>query len=63
MNTDTPRDDGSSELPELMQQLSSVDENTPEAAKNETSISDNNGGRIELNEGDANDNRIQGVDP
>ena len=62
MSTDTPRDDGSSELPELMQQLSSVDENRHEASRNETSISDNNGGRIELDEGKSQDGTIHGVE-
>ena len=37
-------------LSDLMQVMRSVDVNAPDAKKNETSISDNNGGRIELDE-------------
>jgi hypothetical protein len=35
-------------LPKLVEVLGRVDENKPGASANETSISDNNGGRIEL---------------
>lgn len=41
--------DGQS-LSDLVGALQSVDTQTPEAALNATSISDNNGGRIELNQ-------------
>lgn len=47
MNTD----DKDKPLAELMDELDAVDENSAEAELNESTISDNNGGRIEL-EGD-----------
>lgn len=62
MNTNITKDNEGNELPELMQRLSSVDEKSPEAIKNETSISDNNGGRIKLYEGKGDKKRILGVD-
>lgn len=37
-------------LSQLMNELQSIDINSPEAKLNETSISDGNGGRIDLNE-------------
>ena len=51
------------ELPQLMKALKNVDEKAPEAALNKTSISDNNGGRIELDDKTAKDNNvIRGVE-
>lgn len=43
----------------LVSELQSVDENHPDAPKNEVSIDDNNGGRIELNEQGDGDNIIK----
>ncbi len=37
-----------------------IDSDTPEAKRNETSIDDNNGGRIKLNEDDVDSNNILG---
>lgn len=42
--------DSGQALTDLADTLSSVDPNTPDAQANATSISDNNGGRIELNQ-------------
>lgn len=42
--------DSGQPLADLVDALQSVDTNTPEAALNATSIEDNNGGRIELDE-------------
>lgn len=46
---DFENDDDDS-VSKVVQALSSVDTNSPDAVKNSHSISDNNGGRIELNE-------------
>lgn len=43
-------------LPELVNTMKSVNTNTPEAKLNETSMSDNNGGRITFNEDKINTN-------
>lgn len=43
---EAPRQD----LTNLVNVMQSVDTNTPEAKENATSIDDNNGGRVELNE-------------
>lgn len=43
-------DDDNASVPKLVSALNSVDLNSPEAAQNAHSISDNNGGRIELNQ-------------
>ena len=43
-------------LSQLMEELQSIDINSPEAKLNETSISDGNGGRIDLNEDPADPN-------
>ncbi len=48
--------DSGQALADLADTLSSVDQNAPDAQANATSISDNNGGRIELNQ-DKIDNR------
>ena len=40
--------------------LASIDSDTPEAKENETSIDDNNGERIKLNEDDVDSNNILG---
>lgn len=37
-------------MADFMDTLQSIDESSPEASLNETSIDDNNGGRIELGE-------------
>lgn len=63
MNTDDPKqnapqsvseptqDSGNDQnLTDLVDALQSVDTNSPEASSNATSIDDNNGGRIELDE-------------
>ncbi len=50
-------DDGES-LSELMDELQDVDENAPDASLNETTISDNNGGRIELDENERDPNLV-----
>ena len=66
MNTDDPKNDSSQSQPnasdptqdtgndpslvDLVDALQSVDPSSPEAPANATSIDDNNGGRIELNE-------------
>ena len=63
MNTDDPKQDSPQSVPEptqdsdsnqnltdLVDALQSVDPSSPEAPANATSIDDNNGGRIELNE-------------
>ena len=66
MNTDDPKNDSSQSQPnvsdsaqdtgndpnliDLVDALQSVDSSSPEAPANATSIDDNNGGRIELNE-------------
>lgn len=47
--TDSTNDSGQP-LADLVDALQSVDTTTPEASLNATSIEDNNGGRIELNE-------------
>jgi len=50
-------------LPQLVKALKNVDEKAPGAALNKTSISDNNGGRIELDDKSAKDNSvIRGVE-
>lgn len=41
-------DNANNELVQLMKVLENVDENEAMAKRNETTISDNNGGRIEL---------------
>ena len=46
-------------LTDLVDALQSVDTTTPEASLNATSIEDNNGDRIELNEDPANPNVIK----
>jgi hypothetical protein len=48
MSTDTPDSSPENAISELVGALAAVDENGPSAAANETSISDNNGNRIEL---------------
>lgn len=48
MSTDETNKDG---LADVVAKLDSVDENAPEASSNKDTISDNNGGRIELDEG------------
>ena len=60
MNTDDPpqqstesnesSNSGQAQLTDLVDALQSVDTTSPEASLNATSIEDNNGGRIELNE-------------
>lgn len=63
MNTDDPKQDipqstseptqdsgNDQNLTDLVGALESVDTNSPEASSNATSIDDNNGGRIELDE-------------
>ena len=66
MNTDDPKNDSSQSQPnasdsaqdtgnnpslvDLVDALQSVDPSSPEAPANATSIDDNNGGRIEINE-------------
>ena len=52
-------------LVQLVSELDAVDTNSPLAELNETTISDNNGGRIELNEDldDPDNLRKQGVEP
>ena len=63
MNTDDPKQDApqntseltqdsgnDQDLTDLVDALQSVDTNSPEASSNATSIDDNNGGRIELDE-------------
>lgn len=59
MNNDNPNQspqptnsnsDSGPALTDLVDALQSVDTTTPEASLNATSIEDNNGGRIELNE-------------
>lgn len=66
MNTDDPKSDSSQSQPnvsdpaqatgndqnlvDLVDALQSVDPSSPEASLNPTSIDDNNGGRIELDE-------------
>lgn len=64
MNTDDPKDDPTQSQPnasdqatgndpslvDLFDALDSVDTSSPEASLNPTSIEDNNGGRIELNQ-------------
>lgn len=42
--------DSGQSLTDLVEALQSVDTNKPEASLNATSIDDNNGGRIELNQ-------------
>ena len=54
MSTDDEKDDS---LAEMMSELDSVDENAADAEANKTSISDNNGGRIDLGE-DTRDSKI-----
>lgn len=46
----TNDNDSSQSVADLVDALQSVDTNTPEAALNATSIEDNNGDRIELNQ-------------
>ncbi|HUA13149.1 MAG TPA: hypothetical protein VL989_01480 [Candidatus Sulfotelmatobacter sp.] len=41
---------GAELLAELVALLQTIDENAPDAELNETTMSDNNGGRIELNQ-------------
>lgn len=53
--------DGGEALTNLADALSSVDPNAPDAEANATSISDNNGGRINLNQ-DKIDNRANPKD-
>jgi hypothetical protein len=52
-------------LVQLVSELDAVDTNSPLAELNETTISDNNGGRIELNEDldDPDNLRKKGVEP
>lgn len=56
MNTDeqnspnTSRADSSDRLTGLVGDLQNIDSDSPQASQNETTISDNNGGRIELGE-------------
>lgn len=50
-------------LPQLMKAFKNVDEKAPDAALNKTSITDNKGGRIELDDKTAKDNTvIRGVE-
>lgn len=51
--------DSGQPLADLVDALQSVDTNTPEAALNATSIEDNNGDRIELNEDPSDPNIIK----
>jgi hypothetical protein len=44
---------------DLVGELQDVDTGAPDAAANETTISDNNGGRIELGENGSGDNIIR----
>lgn len=48
--TESNNNDSGQPLADLVDALQSVDTTTPEATLNATSIEDNNGGRIELNE-------------
>ena len=50
---------GQAQLTDLVDALQSVDTTTPEATLNATSIEDNNGNRIELNEDPADPNVIK----
>lgn len=56
--TDSSNDSGSA-LTDLVDTLQSVDMESPEASLNATSIADNNGGRIELNEDSTDPNVIK----
>lgn len=56
VNPAPANNDSGQALADLADTLSSVDPNAPDAEANATSISDNNGGRIELNQ-DKIDNR------
>ncbi len=56
--TDSSSDYGQP-LIDLVDALQSVDTTTPEASLNATSIDDNNGGRIELNEDPSDPNVIK----
>lgn len=51
--------DSGSVLTDLVDALQSVDTQSPEASLNATSIEDNNGGRIELNEDPTDPNVIK----
>ena len=68
MSTDDPKQPTDSsessnsdqaQLTDLVDALQSVDTTTPEASLNATSIEDNNGGRIELNEDPSDPNVIK----
>lgn len=66
MSTDDPNQtppsdssDSGQPLADLVDALQSVDTTTPEASLNATSIEDNNGDRIELNEDPSNPNIIK----
>lgn len=48
-------------IPNIVNILQSVDTKSPEAKLNATSISDNNGGRIELNQNLANTNDFEKI--
>lgn len=58
ISTDEKNEDG---LADVVTELDSIDENAPEASINKETISDNNGGRIELDEGELPET-IQGVE-
>ncbi len=49
-------------FPDFVDALNDVDESDPSTARNETSIDDNNGGRIELDEGGSQEGTIHGVE-
>ena len=51
--------DSGQPMADLVDALQSVDTTTPEASLNATSIEDNNGGRIELNEDPSDPNVIK----
>jgi hypothetical protein len=50
------------DLGDLMQELEGVDETSPSAKLNKTSISDNNGGRIELDDKKRRSTRVNMMD-
>jgi len=57
---DTGENDPS--FPDFVDALNDVDETDPSTSRNETSIDDNNGGRIELDEGGPQEGTIHGVE-
>lgn len=52
-------DDGGESFAELADAMDEVDTDAPDAEQNETTISDNNGGRIELGEDEADEGLIR----